>query len=169
MKYFDYVKNASVLEDGLANLLGFGKILSPKDSLIVISEPNNLGQSEHGVILEGRPRYLMKYINDKRVIGIIINNFESDKNLIEHAKHKEKLLIINARDLTACGERESARNISRAKELMKNALHSKVTIAIISGAQRDEELLSAQQLFELAKMLGASDQQAKSMLTKVKA
>ena len=169
MRYRDYVRNSAILEDGLAKTLGFEKILSPADKIIVVSEPTSLNPKVQLAILEGRPGYLMKYINDKRVIGIMILGFESDRNLIEHAKHKEKLLVINARDLTACGEREKARNITRARELMKNALHAKVSIAVVSGAEREEDLLSTQQLLELAKMLGASEQQAKLMLTRVEA
>ncbi len=169
MRYRDYVKNSSILEEEIPKLLGFEKILSPLDRLEIITEPANPSSSEKSVILKGRPKYLMRYINDKKVIGIMISNFELDKNLIEHAKHKEKLLVINARELTACNEQESARNISRARELVKNALHAKIRIAIVSGAEREEEMLSAQQLLEIAKMLGASESQAKSMLAMVNA
>ena len=53
----------------------------------------------------------------------------------------------------------------RARELVKNALHYKIKIAISSTARNPNEVLSAGQLIELAKILGANEEQSKNMLT----
>lgn len=165
MQYCDYIRDVNAADSKLAKLLGFQKMLTSLDGISIVASPQTIGTHENKVILEGNCTYIMKHVNDRRVVGIIIDDFEADKNLIEHARHKEKALIINAGKLTNSSDSYRARNIIRARELVKNALHYKIKISIASTARTANEVLSAGQLIEVAQMLGASQVQGKKMLT----
>ncbi len=165
MRYCDYIRDANAADFKLAKSLGFKKILTPADGISIITCPQTIGAHKTKVILEGNCGYIMKHINDRRVVGIIIDDFEADKNLIEHARHKDKILLINAGKITNSSDNYRARNLIRARELVKNALHYKIKIALTSTARNANEVLSAQQLIEIAKVLGASELQGKNMLT----
>lgn len=165
MQYCDYVRDSNALDAKTAKLLGFKKVFNSTDGISIITEPQSIGPHETNVIIEGHCGYIAKYINDKRVIGMIIEDFQADRNLIEHARHKEKIIMINAGKITNSNDNYRARNLIRARELVKNALHYKIKIAISSTARNPNEVLSAGQLIELAKILGANEEQSKNMLT----
>ncbi len=162
MKYCDFVRDPLAMDSKLAKTLGFKELITPK-SVAIISEPARVGQGNQKIILEGKGHYLMKNLSDPRVIAIIISDLEIDRNMIEYARHNDKILIINAAQITTTSENYRSRAISRARELVRNALHYKIKIALCTTAKDPSEILSLQQMLEIAKLLGASEEDAKKM------
>ncbi|MGC8662535.1 MAG: hypothetical protein ACP5RT_01990 [Candidatus Micrarchaeia archaeon] len=99
--------------------------------------------------------------NKNNVIGVIVNKV--DKSLFQKIKEEEKILIIDVSSLNA----DFLKEARRLRGVMKNAIHFKLKIAIASFAKNEDYLLSKAQLIEIAKFLGAGEEQAKEMLCSI--
>jgi RNase P/RNase MRP subunit p30 len=157
MQYFDIVD----MEDVPVEKLGYKKIFNNKNITLY-----NANQEKKGLpyIIEADSSELNKYIKRDNIIGIIIRDLFLDRNLIELAKQNEKFIIFKSTKLTNSSSWELIRNINKMRFVLKYCMHVDAMTAIATMAKNNDELLSAIQQLEIAKLIGADEEYAKYML-----
>ncbi|HUB92534.1 MAG TPA: hypothetical protein VL945_01090 [Candidatus Saccharimonadales bacterium] len=159
MAYYDLV-NMDAPDRKTASILGFKKIFSKKELPVV----DNLGYTGRCILASGEAGMLGRGLRRNNVTGIMINDSELIRMAVEEVVDTEKILVLPVHGIT-CGEtRARLRNIYRMRGLMATATRSKAKIALVTMAEDESCMLSALQMVEVAKFIGATEAQAKKMV-----
>gem|GEM_PF-1534979 len=149
-----------VPEKKMGNLLGYKKILGKKELPVV----DGLSSNNKCIVRGGESGILDRALRRNNVIGIIIKDNELIRMSVEEVKETDKLLFLSVHDLTCVDTRTRLRNLYRMRGLLSFATHSKAKVSLISLAEDESCLLSSIQMIEMAKFLGANEEQAKKMI-----
>ncbi|MGC8699666.1 MAG: hypothetical protein ACP5RK_01555 [Candidatus Micrarchaeia archaeon] len=136
----------------LGMLLGYKKVLAiGKD--ISFNE-----KGEHIIIADTMWK---NFPNKNDVVGVVASKV--DKAFFQKLREEEKILIIDVSPLNKDFVKES----KRLRGVLKNALHFKLKTALATFAKEKTYFLSSAQMLEIAKFLGASEEQAKDLLSAI--
>ena len=164
MQFFDIVSLKDDADIGkLALRLGYRKILNAGTEIHIIGSPGDAKDGKN-IIRSNNSEAVAKAIRNNSVIGVIAGDLRLDKKLLEEIRSEEKLVLIPLSDII-CSRHETLQgSIKRAKGTLRDALMSRVKVAVISLAPNRECMLSCMQMLELTKLLGATESGAKEML-----
>ncbi len=159
MEYSDIAAMEAVPES-TAKVLGYRKIFGRRE--IEVNEV----PSQHSacVVRSSEPGVLGMALRRSNVIGVMIKDNELIRRTVEEAAEAEKALFLSAHELTCVETRERLRNLYRMRSLLSFAMRTGAEVRLVSLAQEDSCLLSAMQLVELARFLGAGEAHAKEMV-----
>ena len=141
--YFD-------VDKGLTKLLGYKKIYR-------IGKDVTLNEEGDYIIADAHVLHRFKLSN---IIGI--RTSKVDKALFQKIKESDKLLIIDISNLLSSGD--FIREYNTAKNILKNAIKIGLRVSLASFAKDEAHLVSALQMLEIAKFLGAGEDKAKEIL-----
>lgn len=162
MDFYDIAGRGCELTDGLARRLGFKRISTPGADFEVAyaDEKNNYGaRLAYGT----KKDKLLEHV--RRGVGVVaIADLYIDKKLMEAMRVNHCMLVIplGAITLTEAGER--SKNVYRAGNIMKHARSLDIEVSFASMASSIDQLLSAPQMIEVSRMIGADRQYAKYSL-----
>ena len=161
IKYFDVVDSSGV-DQALTKRLGYAKVFVVGKDVLVKNAVDSEGKA--CIVASRNPQTILRASRSRSVVGVVFDDAELLKKNLEELRDGEKLLVIPACYLFADDQRTRQRNLYRVRKLYKNAKRVGVGMAIASMARSKEYLLSAAQMAELAKYIGASDSDAKKMV-----
>ncbi|MGC8710190.1 MAG: hypothetical protein ACP5RF_01075 [Candidatus Micrarchaeia archaeon] len=157
MEYFD-ISYANDNLPSLALRLGYKKIFTIGKEVFLVEKESEIKQKSI-IYSKDAP----KLLKQSKVFAVVADKINED--LIQKIKGQEKILIIDASAIIrAPSEPQAVQNIKKARKIVSYALRSRVKLAIASFAKDAHGLISAEQMIELAKFLGANEGHAKAML-----
>lgn len=164
MSYFDVTSLSNPIDESLAKRLGFKRIFNNGiDVEVTLSIPK---KAQNPILLSSSSQSAINQcLQNENVTGIINTGDEIGAKSIEKLVQKEKLIVFDAYSMTGSSERLAS--INKAKKAFRYVSKMHADLAIASFAPSNDYLLSYMQLFEIAKLIGASDAQAKLMLSRI--
>ena len=159
MAYFD-LSSLDAVDRKTASLLGYKKIFTRSE----IPVADKLDSSQPCIVRSGEAGMLSRALRRSNVLGVIIKDNELLRMIVEEAVVNEKVICLSVHDLTCVDTRSRQRNLYRMRGLMAFAMRSKARIALVTAAEVESCLLSSMQMMEIAKYLGAKEEQAKKIL-----
>ena len=141
--YFD-------VDKGLTKLLGYKKIYR-------IGKDVTLNEEGDYIIADAQMLHRFKLSN---IIGVRVSKV--DKASFQKIKENDKLLIIDISNLLS--SEDFIREYNTAKNILRNAIKIGLRVSLASFAKDEAHLVSALQMLEIAKFLGADEDKAKEIL-----
>jgi len=141
--YFD-------VDKGLTKLLGYKKIYC-------IGKDVTLNEDGDYIIADAHVLHRFKLSN---IIGVRVSKV--DKALFQKIKESDKPIIIDISNLLSSGD--FIREYNTAKSILRNAIKIGLRVSLASFAKDEAHLVSALQMLEIAKFLGAGEERAKEIL-----
>ena len=160
MKYYDIVALPRV-GAALAERLGYANVFS-QGEVRVAERPS--GDSAY-MLRSSEPGFIFKAIGDRNCIGIIFKDNIPVKKTLEKAASEGKAVIIPMTEITCSSGPSLMRNTYRLRSVLAACRKAKTPVALVSLAGSDSALLSAMQMLELARFIGAEYEDAKEMLS----
>ncbi len=165
MRFFDIVALKEEMSmEPLARRLGFRRIFLAGKDFEISADIKNLGEEGKHIVRSGNNEVLSKAMRNNAVVGVVLDDGKASGKFIEELRTHEKLLFIPVAPLVCPNQESRLRNLHRAKGILRTALMGKAAVSLVTLAEERECLLSSVQLFEIAKLLGASDRVAGEML-----
>ncbi|MEM0094750.1 MAG: hypothetical protein QXF41_01785 [Candidatus Micrarchaeaceae archaeon] len=158
MYYFDITEMHDKVSDDLVRRLGFKKVFNISWGIATTIQQR---QGKRLIINPATEAIARKAARSKSVVAFVANR-NYTKKMLREISAEGKPLIFSARDLIFSDQ--LIQRIIWNSDLLKRALHYKVKVAIASFARDSDEMRSAEQLIEMAKMLGADEALSKRML-----
>jgi len=140
--YFD-------VDKGLTKLLGYKRIYC-------IGKDVSLNEEGDYIIADAQVLHKFKLSN---IIGVRASKV--DKALFQKIKENDKPIIIDISNLLS---KDFIREYNTGRNILRNAIKMGLSVSLASFAKDEEHLLSALQMLEIAKFLGAGEERAKEML-----
>ncbi len=162
MNYFDLVEMKSV-DRALTSRLGYKKILNLGTDVIVASDLK-FDRNKKVIVKSSDKGVLSRALTERRVIGIIIEDNELVKKILDEAKEDSKIVFLVASELTSENRERRLRVWYRARNLFKFAKNIGTKISLVTLAKDKNYLLSANQMMEISKFVGADLAYSKEML-----
>lgn len=162
MAYFD-LSSSEITDRRVTASLGYKKIFSSKELPVL----ENLDSNERCIVRSGEIGMLRRAIRRNNVAGIMIKDNELLRIAVEEAAENEKTLFISLHDILCSDTKSRLRNIYRARGLMAFAMRSKASISLVSLADSEAGLISTMQMLGMAKFLGASEENAKRIVSRL--
>ncbi|MFP3288892.1 MAG: hypothetical protein RXO35_00425 [Candidatus Micrarchaeota archaeon] len=141
--YFD-------VDKALTKLLGYKRIYC-------IGKDISLNEEGDYIIADAQALHKFKLSN---IIGVRVSKV--DKALFQKIKENDKPIIIDISNLLSKGD--FIREYNTSRNILRNAIKMGLRVSLASFAKDEEHLLSALQMLEIAKFLGAGEERAKEML-----
>ena len=141
--YFD-------VDKGLTKLLGYKRIYC-------IGKDVTLNEDGDYIIADAQLLHRFKLSN---IIGVRASKV--DKALFQKIKESDKPIIIDTSNLLSGGD--FIKEYNGAKNILRNAIKMGLSVSLASFAKDEAHLVSALQMLEIAKFLGAGEERAKEML-----
>lgn len=164
MQYFDIVRTND-FDDRLAHRLGYKKIYKVGQE-IELSNTLNISRKKPAIIMSSNPGVLLKALRESKVIGVILGENEPIGKVIMVAKELEKPLIIPLDGMkTAHSSRQ--KSIYRIRKLLAVLSKARADAVFITLAKDKHSMISAGQLIQLARFLGAKEERSKEMASKI--
>lgn len=163
MQYFDIVRN-DVVDQEMAKRLGYKRILAIGKDLDLLQ---NLGGTpkREAVVISKDPGTLIRATRENRIVGIMFEGNEIVAKAMMAAKDNEKTVILSIEGLNGGGTGLRLSTIYKLRKMLAELTKARVKVAIVTMADRKEMLLSSAQMVQVAKFLGANDQQARQMVS----
>ena len=159
MRYYDIVAMDHI-EAGLAGRLGFSNIFT-KEDVNVIEKPS--GRMPY-LLKSSEPGTIFRALDDSNCIGVVFKDNVPVKKILEKAASSEKPVVMPASELTCVSGPQFMKNTYKLRSVFAACRKAGAGMAIASLSGSDSSLLSAMQLLELAKFVGADDIAAKKLL-----
>jgi RNase P/RNase MRP subunit p30 len=99
--------------------------------------------------------------------GIIPLEMEVDKRVIESIKENDSMLLIPLNHILTTYGMVRVRNIKMTSRTLEYALKRRINIGFITLASSEGQLVSYMQLIELAKLIGAPENIARSGISEI--
>ena len=141
--YFD-------VDKGLTKLLGYKKIYR-------IGKDVTLNEDGDYIIADAQLLHRFKLSN---IIGVRVSKV--NKALFQKIKESDKPIIIDISNLLSGGD--FIKEYNTARNILRNAIKIGLRVSLASFAKDDAHLVSALQMLEIAKFLGAGEDKAKEIL-----
>ncbi|MCL4553215.1 MAG: hypothetical protein M1305_06670 [Candidatus Marsarchaeota archaeon] len=165
MGYFDAVRIGEGVDQELASRLGFTRIITLGSELPVLDRPSECGRKY--LLKSGDTGILMKGIRDVRAAGIMLSDNEIIGKAIAAAKENGKPIVVDLFPIFSKASQQRFRNIARIRGLISAVLKARADIAVISGAESPDYLMSRMQMAELSVFLGISREAAPASLGRI--
>ncbi len=147
MKYYDIVLGQCEFDDAFAKRLGFERVFR--------------ADGKTGLSIGSEKGQLLKAIQ-RGAVAIAITDFSVDREVMAKASDSETMLCVPIAPLARTKGLEQARLLHRAAELLKYAYKKRIEVSFASLADSRLLMESRMQLIEVAKMLGATEERARS-------
>ncbi len=149
MKYYDIVFDSCRIEDGIEAQLGFSRIFR------VGKENREAG------IFAGTDMKLLNRAMQDGAAALAITNFMIDRELISKMADRGIALCIGFAPILSRWGIPRSKLLYRAAALLKYANSKRMEVSFASLAESELYLNSGMQLTELAKSIGATEEQAR--------
>lgn len=146
--------------------LGFSKVFSAGKDIGMHDADKKAGDCD-GCIAYGSNASNMIHMVRSGANAIMLNDFKIEKKLLEIAIENECILLIPFNSIISSYGFERSRNLFKASKLLTYATKKGAKISFISMASSKLGMCSYMQLVELAKMLGASEKEAREGIGKI--
>lgn len=146
MKYYDIVTEPCSFDEAFAKRLGFEAVF-------------RAGRS--GALFIGSDMASATKAAQHGAVAVAITDFTLDRGVMAKLSDNETVLCIPIAILAKSKGLEQARLLHRAAELVRYAYRKRIDVSFASLASSRLFMESRMQLIELAKMLGATEEQAR--------
>jgi hypothetical protein len=160
MKYYDIIAMEHIAGDTPARL-GFDRIFTLKD-IKVLERPSS---SAPYLLRSSEPGMIFRALGDNNCLGIIFKDNVPVKKTLEKTVAEEKRVVIPASEITCSSGPAFMRNTHRLRSVFAACKKAKARTALVSLAASESAVLSALQMLELARFIGAGDEDAKGMIS----
>ncbi|MGC8651720.1 MAG: hypothetical protein ACP5UH_00500 [Candidatus Micrarchaeia archaeon] len=160
MDYYDIVMDSCSIPKGFERVLGFKSIfVSGRDFKLADADS---GAETEGTVAFGRSNERLIHASKHLAIAVIPLALELDRKLIETLKDNGTALLIPLSSIyTAGSDFALSRNMHLASKLLENASRKRVRVGFVTMARSFVQLESRMQLIELAKHIGANEDEAR--------
>lgn len=149
MIYFDIARFD--VSDGICKRLGYKKIYrAGKDVVIsggVEKAPVPL------IVVSKDPGVLIGAVRDNNVVGIIFEENELTKKVVEKAAEMKKVVFLAVGQLMRIPPKERGFRVSRMRKIILASHKMGARVALVSLADSETMLLSTMQMMEVARLL----------------
>ncbi len=160
MKYYDITALPDI-DVAFWKRLGYSKIYTRNE--VRIEERQN-GTGAY-ILKSSEPGRIFRSISDRNCVGIVFRDNLPVKRVLEKAAAEDKPVIIPISKLTCSTGPSFMKNTYGLKSIFASCVNVGVTVAAASLAANADSLLSSLQMLELSKFIGASEEQAKEMIS----
>lgn len=160
MPYYDIVSEGCDFSADLQRRLGFSKIFSIGRDITLYDADKKAGNCE-GCIAYGSNASNMIHMARSGAKAIMIKDFKIEKKLLEIAIDNGCTLLVPFNTIISAYGFERSRNLFKASRFLSYARKNDAKISFISMASSKIWMCSYMQLVELAKMIGASEGEAR--------
>ncbi|MGC8586066.1 MAG: hypothetical protein ACP5K5_00785 [Candidatus Micrarchaeia archaeon] len=160
MDYYDIVLSSGL--EKLGGMLGYKKILIAGKDFPVAEIGSNENQS--GRVAIGRDTKVLLKACRTFASAVILNTYAIDKSLIEGLKEYRIPLIIPFNQIIGNKGFRLSKSLYLARRLFLYAKKKKIEVGFATLADSELGMESYIQLIELAKLIGASDEDARKGL-----
>ncbi len=164
MQYFDLVRTDD-FDDGLAHRLGYKKIYRVGNE-IELSDSLSISRKRPAIIASANPGVLLKALRESRVIGVILEGSAPMGKVIMVAKEMEKPIIIPL-DWMKAAHQQRQKAIYGTRKLVALLSKARAEAVFVTLAKDRHAMLSAGQLIQIARFLGAQEKGSKEMASRI--
>lgn len=165
MEFYDIVLDSCRFESGFEKRLGFKRIfIGDKDVKLTNME---IAKSADSGIVYGVNKERLASVAKGNVRGVCILDNKTDRKLMGQLSKEGITLCINLSAITGAFGLERPKRIYLTRKLVDYARKSRVEVAFLSLAPYTHYMLSAMQILELARLLGADEGYARKSMSEV--
>ena len=154
MAYFDLVAMQESAVNGLEKRLGFKRIFCLGSNAELMDNANMQQDGRKKIIKGGSPETLARGLKRNDVVAAMIGERSLSGKELETLKEIGKPLLIPIARIACASESERKNEMRRAKVTVREAMLHRAPIALASLAERQECLMSAQQMLGIGGLLG---------------
>lgn len=167
MKYYDLVANSCEVSGDMAKRLGFEKIFRAGIDIKLIDVDIEKGTSCDDCIAYGANKKRLATLASSGARGIAIKDMRGDGRLLNIMSENDCILCVPTNIFTSSTGIERSKLIYRAEILLNVARKKHIKVSFISVAESKLHMCSYMQLIEIAKLIGANEQFARSSISTV--
>ncbi len=165
MPYYDIVYEGCDFSNDFQERLGFSKIFSIGKDIELYDSDKKAGDCD-GCIAYGSNASNMIHMARSGAKAIMMKDFKIEKKLLEIAIENGCILLVPVNSIVSSYGFERSRNLFKASKFLRYVKKKGAKISFISMASSKTGMCSYMQLVELAKMLGASEEEARAGISK---
>ncbi|MEM0149394.1 MAG: hypothetical protein QXW10_00660, partial [Candidatus Micrarchaeaceae archaeon] len=159
MAYYDMVMESCSSADSMAKLLGYNKIMVAGRDFKLADAGKDV-DVKGMVAISDSPKELIKAA--KRLASAVIPfNLQPDRLLVSALRDNDVTLLIPFSIIVSARGLAMSRNLHYASKLLAYARKKKVNVGFITLARSTLYMESYMQLIGLAKLIGASEEEAR--------
>lgn len=161
MEYYDIVRSSCSFDSGLCSKLGFKAIVKAPGEVSIVDASEGKSDKILGSIAYGggKPLVSAAKIGAK---AIWITDYLIDKKLLEVMADGSVAAVFAMSDIVLSKGLQRSKTMSRMASLLNYSIKMDVEPCFITLADSQKNMCSYMQLVELAKLLGADDDCARS-------
>ncbi|MHB1829932.1 MAG: hypothetical protein ACYCO0_00915 [Candidatus Micrarchaeaceae archaeon] len=149
MVYFDIARFGA--GDGLCKRLGYKKIYCVGKDVVISGRVEKTGVPL--IVISKDPGTLIGAVRDGGVVGIVFDENELTKKVVEKAAEMNKVVYLAVGQLMRTTVQERGFRISRMRKIVLAARKMGARVSLISLADSEPMLLSTMQMSEIARLL----------------
>jgi hypothetical protein len=165
LAYYDIVSEGCDFSEDFQKRLGFSKVFSAGKDIGIYDADKKAGDCD-GCIAYGSNASNMIHMVRSGAKAIMLKDFKIEKKLLEIAIENGCVLLVPFNGIISSYGFERSRNLFKASKFLSYATKKDAKISFISMASSKMGMCSYMQLVELAKMLGASEEEARDGISK---
>ncbi len=154
MAYFDLAAMQESAVKSLEKRLGFKRIFCLGSDAELMDNTNLQQDGRRKIIKDDSPEMLAGGLKRNDVVAVMTGERSLSGKELETLKEIGKPLLIPIARITCASESERKNELRRAKGTVREAMLHGVPIALASLAERQECLMSAQQMLGIGGLLG---------------
>ncbi len=160
MKYMDIV-NMPDIDANLVSRLGYSKVLRLGTDMVRATGQRDL-DSKMSAIPSSSP--MLHLLSRPNAAAALLDGSSIDKRSLDIIRDAGKPLVIGLSQLTSLRQKERVLQLQKLRTLYTNAKHQGVKVQFATLAADPSQLMSRMQLMCAAKLIGASDEEAKAAM-----
>jgi RNase P/RNase MRP subunit p30 len=141
------------VDAGLAKRLGYKKIYSSGIDFGFGFSKMADRKFKSLVVVSKDPGVLMGALRDPEVAGIIFQDNELTKKVLEKAAEMKKTVFVPLSQITSCPVQERSYRIHKMRKIILSSHKQRAKVRIISLAESGLQLLSTAQMIEVGRLL----------------
>lgn len=167
MDFYDIVSQDCKVDDSFAKKLGFKKVFVLNKDIKAVGHGNEKEDDIYDSIAFGKAKEQLMSLVKRGAPAVAITDSYIDKKLMDTIADNKCMLVMPMSIITSSYGVERSRNIYRMSKLYDYARRKKIEVVFASMAKTPQYMNSYSQLIELAKLIGADEQYARSSMNKL--
>lgn len=147
MRYYDLLFDSCVVNEALEKRLGFERMFL-------------LNKDQKTICVDSNKARLAKAVQ-MNMPAVAVTDFSIDRDLISRIKENDTILCMPFYPILTRSGLDRSRLLYKAKSFLAYAYNKRIRVSFASLAQSNRFINSKMQLVELAKLIGATEEQAR--------
>ncbi|MCL4411474.1 hypothetical protein M1329_00860 [Candidatus Marsarchaeota archaeon] len=167
MDYYDLVRATCDYDRGFDARLGFKRVFKEGNDIGMAIQGGESGQHKGKFMAVGRDMGWLANMIKGGAKALVVERNDADGKLLATMRERGTILLFPMSSITELFGLKRTRAMYFMGNMLKDATKAGVRVGFVSLAASKLQMCSYMQLVELAKLIGASEKQARSALSAV--